>query len=343
MRFSRLAAIAGAGRARARDRVMFFHRRQAPGDTAGGWAPDRRTPRGDGRDDHPRGAGRLVLGPDPQGRAGRGRQGQHRAALLQRSRGAEPGQPGAERDRQRRRRNRRDAGQAGRDGARRQGRDGQGHSGRRVQLGLRQLEGRWASRSTSVRTRSSPAVAAGERLQRRRRQEGRSASSRSRARSHSSPAAPVSKQGFKGAAEILNVNSKDMPSVESTITAKLQQDQSIDHVVTLGAPIALTAVQSVEERRQHTPRSSPSTPTPRSSTRSRTATCSGPSTSSRSCRATSPIDSLWLYINNKNVIGGGQADADRPVVHRQDQHRLGRRVGQVRNPLSARATERATT
>ncbi len=53
------------------------------------------------------------------------------------------------------------------------------------------------------------------------------------------------KQGFKGQTEILNVNSKDMPSVESTITAKLQQDPSIDHIVALGAPIALTAVQSV--------------------------------------------------------------------------------------------------
>src|SRR3954468_22734445 len=51
-------------------------------------------------------------------------------------------------------------------------------------------------------------------------------------------------QGFKGQSEILNVNSKDMPSVEATITAKLQQDPSIDTVVALGAPIALTAVQS---------------------------------------------------------------------------------------------------
>ena len=57
-------------------------------------------------------------------------------------------------------------------------------------------------------------------------------------------------EGFKGQTEILNVNSKDMPSVESTITAKLQQDQSVDHVVALGAPIALAAVQSVEQRRQ---------------------------------------------------------------------------------------------
>lgn len=48
------------------------------------------------------------------------------------------------------------------------------------------------------------------------------------------------------ATEVLNVNGKDMPSVESTITAKLQQDPSIDYLVALGAPFALTAVQSAK-------------------------------------------------------------------------------------------------
>ena len=34
------------------------------------------------------------------------------------------------------------------------------------------------------------------------------------------------------------------------------------------------------------------------------------------------IDSLWLFINNKNLIGGGQATLTGPVVHRRDEHRL---------------------
>ncbi|MFI6698014.1 sugar ABC transporter substrate-binding protein [Streptomyces sp. NPDC050509] len=55
------------------------------------------------------------------------------------------------------------------------------------------------------------------------------------------------KKTFKGKAEILYVNGKDMPSVKSTIEAKLQQDTSIDYVATLGAPIALTAVQSAKD------------------------------------------------------------------------------------------------
>jgi simple sugar transport system substrate-binding protein len=55
------------------------------------------------------------------------------------------------------------------------------------------------------------------------------------------------KKGFKGKTDTLYVNGTDMPSVKSTLTAKLQQDSSIDQVVTLGAPFALTAVQSVSD------------------------------------------------------------------------------------------------
>ncbi|MFI7412330.1 substrate-binding domain-containing protein [Streptomyces sp. NPDC049627] len=55
------------------------------------------------------------------------------------------------------------------------------------------------------------------------------------------------KKGFKGTTDNLYVNGTDMPSVKSTITAKLQQDPSIDQVVTLGAPFALTAVQSAAD------------------------------------------------------------------------------------------------
>ncbi|MGW1029435.1 sugar ABC transporter substrate-binding protein [Streptomyces sp. NPDC002577] len=55
------------------------------------------------------------------------------------------------------------------------------------------------------------------------------------------------KKGFDGKTDTLYVNGTDMPSVKSTITAKLKQDSSIDQVVTLGAPFALTAVQSVSD------------------------------------------------------------------------------------------------
>ena len=45
--------------------------------------------------------------------------------------------------------------------------------------------------------------------------------------------------------ENLYVQGTDMPSVRSTIGAKLQEDPSITHIVTLGAPYALTALDAV--------------------------------------------------------------------------------------------------
>jgi simple sugar transport system substrate-binding protein len=112
-------------------------------------------------------------------------------------------------------------------------------------------------------------------------------------------------QGFKGQTEIVNVNSKDMPAVESTITAKLQQDPTIDHVMGLSAAIALTAVKSVANAGSQ-------------------AKVVNFDTSAALVDAIQKndvqwavdqqpylqgylaIDSLWLLRTNGNVVGGGQ-------------------------------------
>jgi simple sugar transport system substrate-binding protein len=44
--------------------------------------------------------------------------------------------------------------------------------------------------------------------------------------------------------ENLQVNGADLPSVQQTIQAKLTEDPSITHIVTLGAPIAVAALQA---------------------------------------------------------------------------------------------------
>ncbi|MDF2823305.1 MAG: monosaccharide transporter substrate-binding protein family [Mycobacterium sp.] len=113
------------------------------------------------------------------------------------------------------------------------------------------------------------------------------------------------------ATEVLNVNGKDMPSVESTITAKLQQDPAVDAVLTLGAPFALTAVQSAKSANS-------------------AAKVSTFDTNSALVDAINAgdiqwavdqqpylqgylaVDSLWLYLNNGNVIGGNQATLTGP-------------------------------
>lgn len=50
-----------------------------------------------------------------------------------------------------------------------------------------------------------------------------------------------------GETEKIYVTGTDMPGVQSAITSKLQEDPSIDRVLTLGAPFALTAVRSVQD------------------------------------------------------------------------------------------------
>jgi simple sugar transport system substrate-binding protein len=47
--------------------------------------------------------------------------------------------------------------------------------------------------------------------------------------------------------EVLYVQGTDMSSVRSTIGAKLQEDPSITHIVTLGAPFALTALDAASD------------------------------------------------------------------------------------------------
>jgi len=125
------------------------------------------------------------------------------------------------------------------------------------------------------------------------------------------------KQSFKGAFEILNVNSKDMPSVESTITAKLRQNPAIDHVMALGAPIALTAVQSVAEAGSAA----------KITTFDTNAALVDAIKDGKVQWAVDQqpflqgylaIDSLWLYINNKNLIGGGAPTLTGPSFIDQD-------------------------
>ena len=115
------------------------------------------------------------------------------------------------------------------------------------------------------------------------------------------------KKGFtSGSVEILNVNSKDMPSVEATMTAKLQQDPSIDTVVTLGAPIAQTAVKSKENSGSNASIVTFDTNAALvdliKNGQVKWAIDQQPY-----LQGYLAVDSLWLYKTNGNTIGGGQA------------------------------------
>jgi simple sugar transport system substrate-binding protein len=114
------------------------------------------------------------------------------------------------------------------------------------------------------------------------------------------------KKTFEGKTDILYVNGTDMPSVKSTITAKLKTDTSIDYVTTLGAPFAMTAIQSIAD----------------AGTKTKLATFDlnkdavGAIESGKIQWAIDQqpylqgylsVDSLWLYKTNGNYSGGGEA------------------------------------
>ena len=113
--------------------------------------------------------------------------------------------------------------------------------------------------------------------------------------------------------ENLNVNGTDMPSVQSTITAKLQQDPGIDYIMTLGAPIA-------HDRSGGRAKNAGSTA--RIATFDTNAVLVDAIKDGRVQWAVDQqpflqgylaVDSLWLYLNNGNNIGGGQPTLTGPA------------------------------
>lgn len=102
----------------------------------------------------------------------------------------------------------------------------------------------------------------------------------------------------------LYVNQLDMPSVRSTISAKLRQDKTIDYVITLGAPIALTAIESIKEAgsaaKLATFDSNPQIIDPVKSGAVQFLIDQQPY-----LQGYLAVDSLWLFKVNGNVIGGG--------------------------------------
>jgi simple sugar transport system substrate-binding protein len=120
------------------------------------------------------------------------------------------------------------------------------------------------------------------------------------------------KAGFGGAVENLNVNGTDMPSVQSTITAKLQQDPAIDYIVTLGAPIALTAMESVANAGS-TAKIATFDTNEALVDAIKTGKVQWAVDQQPFLQGYLAIDSLWLYLNNGNVIGGGQPTLTGPA------------------------------
>ncbi|MEV2276026.1 substrate-binding domain-containing protein [Nocardiopsis sp. NPDC049922] len=113
-------------------------------------------------------------------------------------------------------------------------------------------------------------------------------------------------EAFEGESEVVYVDSANMPEVRTSIASTLQADEDYDYVVTLGAPIAMTAIDAVDD----------------AGSDARVATFD---TNSELVGAIQggivawavdqqpylqgylSVDGLWLYNTNGNVSGGGSA------------------------------------
>lgn len=113
------------------------------------------------------------------------------------------------------------------------------------------------------------------------------------------------KKTFKGQFTVLYVPGYDMASAQSRIVAKLQQDKSIDYVVTLGAPFAPTALQAAALANSNT-KVATFDMSPRVVSLIKEGKLQWAIDQQPFAEGYLAVDFLWLNKINGDVIGGGQ-------------------------------------
>jgi len=112
------------------------------------------------------------------------------------------------------------------------------------------------------------------------------------------------KDTFKGKMEVLYVTGYDMPTVKARMQAKLQQDPSIDYVVTLGAPFAPVVLDAIKASG-----SKAKVGTFDMSTVAIDLIAKGEIQFAIDqqpyVEGYEAVDMIWLYVTNGNTVGGG--------------------------------------
>lgn len=112
--------------------------------------------------------------------------------------------------------------------------------------------------------------------------------------------------------ENLNVNGTDQPGTQATITSKLQQDKTADHVVALNAGIALTAVQAARDAGSAAKIGSFDM-SKEMAKAVKDGTVEFAVDQQPYLQGYLAIDAIWLYRTNGNTIGGGEATLTGPA------------------------------
>ncbi|MCB8882436.1 substrate-binding domain-containing protein [Acidisoma cellulosilytica] len=113
------------------------------------------------------------------------------------------------------------------------------------------------------------------------------------------------KDTFKGSFYVLYVPGYDMAQTQSRIVAKLQQDKSVDYIVTLGAPFAPTAIQAADTAGSQA-KVGTFDLTPRAVTLIQQGKLQWAIDQQPFVEGYLAIDFLWLNKVNGDVVGGGQ-------------------------------------
>lgn len=111
---------------------------------------------------------------------------------------------------------------------------------------------------------------------------------------------------FKGKTQILYTPGADMAAAQSRMVAKLQQDPSIDYIITLGAPFAPTALNAIRMAGSNA-KVGTFDMSPQAVNMIRQGTLQFAVDQQPYVQGYEAIDLMWLYKHNDDVVGGGHA------------------------------------
>jgi len=111
-------------------------------------------------------------------------------------------------------------------------------------------------------------------------------------------------KGFTGKTQKLYVDGGDKSTVKAAVIAKLQQDFSIDRILTLGAPMATAALEAVGEANSYARIDTFDTDSAVVDA-IKNGMIDWAIDQQPFLQGYLAVDSLWLYLTNGNVIGGG--------------------------------------
>lgn len=111
---------------------------------------------------------------------------------------------------------------------------------------------------------------------------------------------------FKGKTQILYTPGADMAAAQSRMVAKLQQDPSVDYIITLGAPFAPTALNAIRMAGSSA-KIGTFDMSPQAVNMIRKGTLQFAVDQQPYVQGYEAIDLMWLYKHNDDVVGGGNA------------------------------------